>query len=105
MYGAYRLEVSKGINPDKPRIPVLIDYTSSKIKVKETEGQEFSIDGGKTWTTKGVFKNLKEKKKYTVITRLTETELYQPGPNDKISGNHDETERGREKRAVLRETE
>lgn len=81
---AYRLEVSKGINPDKPRIPVLIDYTSSKIKVKETEGQEFSIDGGKTWTTKGVFKNLKEKKKYTVITRLTETELYQPGRTTKF---------------------
>lgn len=52
--------------------------------MKETEGQEFSIDGGKTWTTKGVFKNLKEKKKYTVITRLTETELYQPGRTTKF---------------------
>lgn len=81
---SYHLEVSKGINPDKPRVPVLIDCTSSKITVKEAEGQEFSIDGGRTWTVKGVFKNLKAKKKYTVITRLTETELYQPGRTTKF---------------------
>lgn len=82
--GTCRLEVSKGINPGKPRLPVLLECTSSRIAVKETKGQEFSIDGGKTWNTSGVFKKLEEKKKYTVITRLAETEYYTPGRTTKF---------------------
>ncbi len=81
---SYQLEVQKGINPNKPKLPVLMETAENRIRVKQTEGQEFSIDGGKNWTDTGVFDRLTAKKKYTVITRLCETEYYLPGQSTKF---------------------
>lgn len=72
----YKLVVGKGVNPEQVKNVVKKDVTSNQIEVHTVKGQEYSIDGGTTWNTTGVFKKLKANKEYTVLTRLSETEYY-----------------------------
>ena len=44
------------------------------------DGQEYSIDGGKTWQDSGKFEKLDSSKKYTVITRIKETNTAYASP-------------------------
>lgn len=73
---AYGLIVGKGVNPDKPKKIVEKEVSNKQITVNVVKGQEYSINGGNTWNTTGVFTGLKPNKDYTVITRLCETEYY-----------------------------
>lgn len=72
----YKLVVGKGKNPEQVKAIVKKDATDTSITVHTVKGQEYSADGGKTWNKKGVFKNLKANKEYTILTRLAETEYY-----------------------------
>lgn len=54
-----------------PATPVLINKTESTLVVKEADGVEFSIDGGKTWQKSGTFKSLKADSTYSIIARYT----------------------------------
>ena len=58
----------------KPNPPQVIGITESTIAVKTTNGYEYSIDGGKSWSTIGVFNNLKEYTQYSIVSRRAETE-------------------------------
>lgn len=59
---------------EAPKKPELESVTSTAIKVKTVEGQEYSIDGGKTWQKSGNFTGLSAGKSYEVITRVAETD-------------------------------
>ena len=60
-----------------PDVPVVTAITGTSITVKTVKGQQYSIDGGKTWKTATgtsyTFKNLTPGKQYTVVTRKAET--------------------------------
>ncbi len=56
-------------NAQKPAKPEILDKTNNTITIKAIDGLEYSIDGGKTWQTSGVFKNLTAGKQYGIIAR------------------------------------
>ena len=64
-----------------PRKPQLVSVTSSSIKVKEVKGQEYSIDGGKTWQSSGTFTGLTAGKAYEIVTRVAETDTSKASEN------------------------
>lgn len=55
-----------------------VTVTPTAISVPETEGQEFSIDGGSTWQTSGTFTGLTPDTEYSITTRYAETEDTMP---------------------------
>lgn len=57
-----------------PSIPTLENVTDSSITVHTTAGQEYSIDGGTTWQSRGLFEGLEPETSYEVITRTAETD-------------------------------
>ncbi len=59
---------------DTPAAPALAAVTSSSIAVTAVSGQEYSIDGGTTWQSRGLFEGLEPETSYEVITRTAETD-------------------------------
>ena len=63
--------------------PVLEGRARTSLTVKTRPGEEYSIDGGKTWQKKGVFKGLKPNKTYSIIARVAATNTTPAGPVSK----------------------
>ena len=59
--------------PAKPSAPELDKKTDTTITVKAVSGQEYSIDGGKTWQTSGTFTGLTPETEYSIVTKITAT--------------------------------
>lgn len=57
-----------------PEMPSLLTYSDTSIVVKSIEGQEYSIDGGKTWQDSGKFTNLSSGAEYLIVTRVAKTD-------------------------------
>ena len=51
----------------------LTDRSQTVLEVEKKNGQEYSIDGGKTWQTEGRFEKLKAETDYEIVTRIKET--------------------------------
>ncbi|WP_455684034.1 carboxypeptidase regulatory-like domain-containing protein [Thomasclavelia sp.] len=60
--------------------PVISKVTDTSITVIPVDGQEYSIDGGKTWNTTGKFTGLESQADYKITTRIVETEDRMAGP-------------------------
>lgn len=65
---------TKGIPAPPQTLPKVIDRTDSSLTIETADGQEYSIDGGKTWQTGGEFTGLSPSTEYQIISRYTETE-------------------------------
>ena len=63
-----------------PQTPELLEATADSVTVKSVDGQEYSIDGGKTWQDSGKFDKLDSGRKYAVITRIKETNTAYASP-------------------------
>lgn len=57
-----------------PEAPKLKSRSQTVLEVEKRNGQEYSIDGGKTWQDGGRFENLKAETAYEIITRIKETQ-------------------------------
>ena len=66
--------------PAKPAAPTLDSKTETSITVKAVAGQEYSIDGGKTWQTSGTFTGLTPKTEYSIVTKITATSTTNESP-------------------------
>ena len=75
--------VKKGIQKDTPKESEITTITDKMIVVSTQLNQEYSIDNTK-WQQSGEFNNLDPNKEYTIYTRITENELYQPS-NSRIA--------------------
>ena len=56
-----------------PEAPKLTDRSQTVLEVEKKNGQEYSIDGGKTWQTEVRFEKLKAETDYEIVTRIKET--------------------------------
>lgn len=65
--------------------PVISKATDTSITIVPVLGQEYSIDGGKTWNTTGKFSGLESQTDYTVITRIAETTERMAGPTKAVN--------------------
>lgn len=65
---------TKGIPEPPQTLPKVIDRTDTSLTIETADGQEYSIDGGKTWQTGGEFTGLSPSTEYQIISRYTETE-------------------------------
>lgn len=72
-FSASRPVRTKKAAPKAPAKPSVKKVSKNRIEVKTMTGQEYSINGGKTWQKSGVFTGLKPNKVYTVLTRVAET--------------------------------
>ena len=61
-----------------PEAPKLTDRSQTVLEVEKKNGQEYSIDGGKTWQTEGRFEKLKAETDYEIVTRIKETSTAAP---------------------------
>ena len=50
--------------------------TDSSITIETTEGVSYSIDGGRSWQTTGVFTGLNRDTVYSIIPKAVETKFY-----------------------------
>ena len=66
--------------PAKPSAPTLESKTDTTITVKAVSGQEYSIDGGKTWQTSGTFTGLTPETEYSIVTKITATSTANESP-------------------------
>lgn len=66
--------------PAKPSAPTLDSKTETSITVKAVAGQEYSIDGGKTWQTSGTFTGLTPETEYSIVTKITATSTANESP-------------------------
>ena len=66
--------------PAKPSAPTLESKTDTTITVKTVAGQEYSIDGGKTWQTSGTFTGLTPETEYSIVTKITATSTANESP-------------------------
>ena len=60
--------------------PVLKSRTSGSLTVETKDGEEYSIDGGKTWQTGDTFTGLDPVTEYSVVARRAETATTYAGP-------------------------
>lgn len=69
-------------NQEAPLAPVVTDVTDTTITIEVEEGVAYSIDGGKTWQTNGLFTGLNRDTVYSIIPKAIETAYYkeQVGP-------------------------
>lgn len=65
---------TKKSTPAAPDAPKLKSQSQTVLEVETKDGQEYSIDGGKTWQTSGKFQKLNAKTAYEIITRTAETQ-------------------------------
>lgn len=65
---------TKGIPEPPQTLPKVIDRTDTSLTIETADGQEYSIDGGKTWQTGGEFTGLSPSTEYQIISRYTETD-------------------------------
>lgn len=63
-----------------PAVPVCIGVTETAITIRTVNGLEYSIDGGKSWQSGGVFAGLKPDTKYGIQARGRENEIYKMSP-------------------------
>lgn len=63
-----------------PAKPELLTKTDTEIIMHSKSGQEYSIDGGETWTN-GVFSGLKPNQEYAVIARNVFSNMYLASEN------------------------
>lgn len=63
-----------------PAVPVCIGITETAITIRTVNGLEYSIDGGKSWQSDGVFAGLKPDTKYEIQARGRENEIYKMSP-------------------------
>lgn len=63
-----------------PAVPVCIGITETAITIRTVNGLEYSIDGGKSWQSGGVFAGLKPDTKYGIQARGRENEIYKMSP-------------------------
>lgn len=59
-----------------PLAPVVTSVTDSSITIETTEGVSYSIDGGRSWQTTGVFTGLNRDTVYSIIPKAVETKFY-----------------------------
>ncbi len=64
---------TKAASPDAPATPVLSNLSDTSFSVNTESGQEYSIDGGATWQSTGLFTGLKAGNDYSVVTRTAQT--------------------------------
>lgn len=57
-----------------PEAPKLKSRSQTVLEVEKRNGQEYSIDGGKTWQDGGRFEKLKAETAYEIVTRIKETQ-------------------------------
>ncbi|MBR1742918.1 MAG: carboxypeptidase regulatory-like domain-containing protein, partial [Lachnospiraceae bacterium] len=78
--GGYVPYTPSKTTPTKPSAPVLEGKTDTTITVKAVSGQEYSIDGGKTWQTSGTFTGLTPETEYSIVTKITATSTANESP-------------------------
>ena len=66
-----------------PAAPAFSAATTNSITVKAVAGQEYSIDGGKTWQKSGTFKGLKVNTSYKIVARKTGDRNHNDSPASK----------------------
>lgn len=78
--GGYTPYIPWKTTPAKPSAPTLESKTDTAITVKTVAGQEYSIDGGKTWQTSGTFTGLTPETEYSIVTKITATSTAYESP-------------------------
>lgn len=58
---------------EAPEAPKLTSRSQTVLEVEKKTGQEYSIDGGKTWQAGGRFEGLKAETAYEIVARIKET--------------------------------
>ena len=58
---------------EAPEAPKLTSRSQTVLEVEKKTGQEYSIDGGKTWRPGGRFEGLKAETAYEIVARIKET--------------------------------
>ena len=58
---------------EAPEAPKLTSRSQTVLEVEKKTGQEYSIDGGKTWQAGGRFEGLKADTAYEIVARIKET--------------------------------
>ncbi|MBM6751989.1 hypothetical protein H6A65_10870 [Mediterraneibacter glycyrrhizinilyticus] len=58
---------------EAPEAPKLTNRSQTVLEVEKKTGQEYSIDGGKTWQAGGRFEGLKAETAYEITARIKET--------------------------------
>lgn len=77
---------TKGIPEPPQTLPKVIDRTDTSLTIETADGQEYSIDGSKTWQTDGEFTGLSPSTEYQIISRYTETEdMLQSGASSPLT--------------------
>ena len=66
-----RVDIERAVQKT-PAAPVLKKAGLTELRVKAVAGQEYSIDGGKTWQRDGRFTELHPSTRYSVVTRRRE---------------------------------
>ena len=59
---------------ETPEAPRLKSRSQTVLEVEKETGQEYSIDGGKTWQAGARFEGLKAETAYEIVTRVKETQ-------------------------------
>ena len=72
-YASKELKIKTPDRAAAPEAPILEEIGANSVKVYAVPGQEYSIDGGKTWNETGVFGGLYPLCEYEIITRVKAT--------------------------------
>ncbi|MGE7218009.1 S-layer homology domain-containing protein [Priestia koreensis] len=73
--------IEKADGPDAPMAPEVNSKTSTSIKLKSNNDQEYSIDNGETWNENASFLNLIPGTEYKFISRIKETDTTKSSAN------------------------
>ncbi len=60
--------------------PVLVSRTATTLTIETRPGEEYSIDGGRTWQTGDTFTGLTPATTYSIVARIAETDTTYAGP-------------------------
>lgn len=78
-------DITNVIKAAKGEVPEVAETDQTTITIKTKPGEEYSIDGGKTWQTSGVFTGLKAGTEYEIISRIAATDDKEAGePSDPL---------------------
>lgn len=67
-----------------PSMPELLSRTATQVVVSTEDGNEYSIDGGRTWQSGGSFGGLTPGKEYEIVSRVKETDTSMPSGNSPV---------------------